>query len=206
MTAEDFQRLTNVSRETLDKLRIYEELIKKWNPRINLVAKSTLDDLWQRHFLDSAAVFAAAKEHPGRWVDLGSGGGFPGLVLALMADDSLPETRVTCIETDIRKCEFLRTVGRQTKTALNVYSRRIEDTPPQGAKVITARALSSLTTLLGYVHRHLASDGIALLHKGQDWKSEVDQAKTTWNFDLETIPSMTHPDAVILKIRDLHLG
>lgn len=200
---EAFRNQANVSRETMERFRIYADLLVKWNKTINLVSRTTLDQLWTRHFLDSAAAYQIAEASPGRWVDLGSGAGFPGTVLAIIAKEKSPDTTVTCIETDIRKCEFLRTVARQTGVQVSVFSRRIEETPPQNANVLTARALTSLTSLLEYADRHLNKQGVAVFHKGKAWTAEVEDALNRWNFDYKAIPSVTDPEAVLLEIRQV---
>jgi len=199
----EFQRKANVSRETLDRLEIYAELLKKWNRTINLVSKTTIDDLWNRHFLDSAALIPHIYDKPGTWVDLGSGAGFPGLVIAIIAAEKIPEAKVTCIETDIRKSEFLRTVSRATDVPVSVYSRRIEETPPQNAAVLTARALTSLTNLIGYAEKHLSQSGYAYFHKGKDWESELESAKEHWCFEVEKYPSLTQTEAVLLRVGEI---
>ena len=110
-----------VSRETMDRLNTYSELLKKWNPKINLVSRFTLDDLWSRHMLDSAQIFSLADNKPDHWIDLGSGGGFPGLVIAILAKELMPNLTVTLVESDQRKCAFLRTVSRETNLKTKVF-------------------------------------------------------------------------------------
>lgn len=202
-SGRDFQERFGVSRETIESLQAYAALIVKWNKVINLVAKSTVDDLWARHFVDSAEAFKASGATDGNWTDLGTGGGFPGMVAAIMAKELSPNIVVTCIESDIRKCEFLRTVSRATEVKVNILSRRIEESPPQNATVVSARALAPLSKLLGYVERHIANDGVAILLKGENWQGEVEAALETWTFSVENHKSLTHPDSVILKIGDL---
>ena len=199
----DFQEHFGVSRETIERLKTYTALIEKWNKVINLIAKSTIEDIWTRHFVDSAEAFRVSSVAGGNWTDLGTGGGFPGMVAAIMAKDLAPNVVVTCIESDIRKCEFLRTVSRATEVKVNILSRRIEESPPQNASVVSARALAPLSKLLGYVERHIAKDGVAILLKGENWQSEVETALETWAFSVENHKSLTHPDSVILKIGDL---
>lgn len=193
----------DVSRETLDRLHTYEDLIKKWNPAINLVATSTLDAIWERHFHDSAQVYANADPSITKWADLGSGGGFPAAVAAILAKEAAPKAAFVCIESDIRKCEFLRTVARTLGLPLSVLSRRIEDAPPQSADVVSARALGSLRVMLSHTHRHLSSDGSALFLKGKSWQQEVEYARKVWRFDLEVKSSETDPQAALLKIRNI---
>ncbi len=200
---EVFVAQTDVSRETLARLDIYSQTLNKWNSRINLVAPSTLADVWRRHFLDSAAVHALCPATARHWVDLGSGGGFPGAVVAILAAETHPDLQVTCIESDQRKAAFLRTVSRETGVAFNVLAQRIETAPQQSADVISARALAPLTQLLTLAAQHLAPSGICLLQKGARHADEAGQALEHWRFTLETCPSGTDPDSAILKIGEL---
>jgi 16S rRNA (guanine527-N7)-methyltransferase len=191
----------DVSRETLDKLIRYAELLEKWNPAINLVSKSTLATLWSRHMLDSAQVFDLMPQGARHWADLGSGGGFPGLVVAIVAQEKAPDLRVTLVESDRRKATFLSTVLRETGVTAAVLAERIEAVPPLGADVLSARALAALPQLLAFAEMHLAKDGVALFPKGSAWKPELSDARKIWSFALEEQPSVTDPEAVILKIQ-----
>lgn len=190
----------NVSRETLERLKSYEALLRKWNPRINLVARSTLPDLWQRHFVDSMQIFDLAPPKVDHWVDLGSGAGFPGLVIAIMALDTGSPSRVTLVESDARKCAFLQTVIRETGAQARVINDRIENIPPLEADVLSARALSDLGALLGYAERHMRPDGLAIFPKGENWQKEVDAAQTAWTFASQLAKSKTEDGPVILTI------
>jgi 16S rRNA (guanine527-N7)-methyltransferase len=190
----------DVSRETLEKLEHYAALLKKWNPRINLVAKSTLDDLWTRHIVDSAQLNQMAPHPVRHWVDLGSGGGFPGLVIAIMALETGSPTNVTLVESDARKSAFLRTVIRETGAKASVITDRVEEIAPLFADVISARALADLPTLLWFVERHLAPSGVALFLKGQAWEKELSAAQEAWKFDHQVAKSITEEGPVILRI------
>ena len=196
---DNLLRDLNVSRETLARLETYAALLQKWNPRINLVSRNSLADLWTRHIVDSVQVFRVGPETD-HWVDLGSGGGFPGLVVAILAAEEMPACRVTLIESDQRKSAFLRTVARETGVSCTVLSERIETAPPQQAGVLSARALADLNTLLSYAERHLAPGGTALFPKGVSWEKEVEEARVQWSFDLDPITSLTEPGAAILKV------
>lgn len=194
----------DVSRETFERLELLASLLKKWNPTINLVSKSTLGDLWDRHIQDSVQVFTQDKDGTGSWVDIGSGGGFPGLVVAILnADKKYPRT-VTLIESDLRKCTFLRTVLRETGVKATVLNDRIEKVDPQSAGILSARALADLSMLLEFSEHHLDPEGTALFPKGINWKNELQEAQKTWSFECESIKSDTQEGAVILKIRDIH--
>lgn len=196
-------RSLDVSRETLERLELLADLLRKWNPKINLVSKSTLDDLWDRHILDSVQVYELISEKQGCWVDVGSGGGFPGLVVAILnAGDGYPY-EVTLIESDLRKCTYLRTVLRETGVKATVLTERIEKAEPQSADVFSARALADLNLLLEFSDRHLSKDGVCLFPKGVNWKKEVLAAEELWSFTYEQTKSITQEGAVILKIREV---
>lgn len=190
----------DVSRETIERLEIYLELLKKWNPAINLVAKSTIDDAWIRHFVDSAQVFKHAGEGWNTWADFGSGGGFPGAVIAILTNEIKPDAQVTLVESDQRKSTFLRNVLRETGCRGDVVAKRIEAVPPLGADIISARALAGLTDLLGFAAQHGREDSTFLFPKGANWQKEVNEAQESWSFDYSAIKSNTDPSAVILKI------
>jgi 16S rRNA (guanine527-N7)-methyltransferase len=190
----------DVSRETLDKLEHFADLLLKWNPRINLVARSTLDDIWARHILDSAQLYELAPHPVNHWVDLGAGGGFPGLVLAILGVEGGSPRRVTLVESDIRKCAFLRTVIRETDAPARVINDRIENIPPLEADVLSARALADLPKLLAFTNRHLSAKGLALFPKGVSWEKELQDAQSQWNFDVRVAKSKTEDGPAILAI------
>lgn len=198
--AEAFRASYDVSRETLDRLRIHAALLEKWNPRINLVSKSTLSTLWARHTLDSAQLFEQRPEGAAHWADLGSGGGFPGLVLAILAHEAAPELRFTLVESDLRKATFLRTVATETGIGADIVTERIESLEPLAADVLSARALAPLPRLLGFAARHLAPTGRALFPKGVSHATEIEDSLASWRFDVQKIPSRTDPASVILNI------
>ncbi|MBY6066321.1 16S rRNA (guanine(527)-N(7))-methyltransferase RsmG [Leisingera aquaemixtae] len=199
MIDSELWKALNVSRETMGRLELFEGVIRKWNPKINLVSRSSLEHLWTRHIADSVQIFRCTPA-PSRWADIGSGGGFPGLIVALMAAEEAPDMEVTLIESDQRKSAFLRSAARECGAAVRVVSDRIEKVNPQGAGVLSARALADLSDLLEFSQRHLAEDGVALFPKGQNWKKEVDNARQRWRFEVEPVKSLTEPEAVILKI------
>lgn len=191
----------DVSRETMERLKIFDATLQKWNPRINLVSRSTLPDLWNRHILDSIQVFEAIQQPTGHWVDIGSGGGMPGVIVAICAAEKAPALRVTLIESDQRKSAFLRTAARECGVSVNVISERIETAEPQSADVLSARALADLSQLCEFSERHLKKEGLCIFPKGGNWKKEVDNASQQWRFEWEAITSLTEPQAVILKMK-----
>ena len=192
----------NVSRETLDRLEAFHALVAKWNKSINLVSKSSIPDLWDRHIWDSAQL-AQISTSGGVWVDIGSGGGFPGIVTAIFALETAPDRKTVLIESDIRKSAFLRTAIRELELNAKVLSERIELAHPQQADVMSARALADLTVLLGYADRHLIKGGTALFMKGATWQKEVEMALKSWSFELQSHKSKTNADAAILEIREI---
>lgn len=199
MTADRdaFLKQANVSRETLERLDIYAELLERWTRRINLISSSTLPSLWTRHFLDSAQLMPFVTE--GNWVDMGSGGGFPGAILSIMA----PGSHFTLVESDQRKAAFLRTLARETAASFEVIAERVEEIPPIGAERLSSRALGRLSGLLGHADRHLADGGRAIFMKGGTHQSEIDEALESWRFDCEIYPSKTDLEAVVLSIGDI---
>lgn len=177
-------------------------LLRKWNPRINLVSKSTIEDLWDRHILDSTQIYDLAPKG-GAWLDIGSGGGFPGLVVAVLAKKVEPSRSFTLIESDVRKCAFLRTVSQELGLNVQIMAKRVEAVPPSKAQVMSARALADLTTLLGFCDRHLAPDGTAVFLKGATWEKEVAAARSLWSFDISVHKSKTNAEAAVLELKDI---
>ncbi|MGC9418326.1 MAG: 16S rRNA (guanine(527)-N(7))-methyltransferase RsmG [Rhodovulum sp.] len=190
-----------VSRETSQKLARLSELVRKWNPAINLVSKGSLSDLENRHIIDSMQIFDQIPSGAHRWTDLGSGGGFPGLVVAILAQEHAPQLDVELVESDKRKAAFLQTAARELGLDnTKVFPDRIEYLAPRDADVVSARALASLSKLIGLAHRHLAEGGVALFPKGARHAQEIDAALASWAFEVQKIPSKTDPQAVILKL------
>jgi 16S rRNA (guanine527-N7)-methyltransferase len=189
----------SVSRETEDRLAIYHALLLKWNRSINLVAPETLGAAKERHFKDSLQLLKLAPEGWQYWTDLGSGGGFPGLVIAI----ARPNLHVTLIESDGRKAGFLRTVAREAGVRPTIVEERIEAAAPLKSDVVSARALAPLHKLLPLVERHIASDGMALLQKGKTADAEIERALEDWHFDCEKVRSEIDPTSVILRIGDI---
>lgn len=193
----------NVSRETIERLEIYDTLLRKWNPAINLVAKSTLHDARDRHFSDSLQLWSLKPTSASNWVDLGSGGGFPGMVIAILAFDLAPKMKVTLIDSDARKSAFLTAVKQETGIEAEILAGRAESLAPMEADVLSARALAPLPALLDHAKRHMAADGIAVFPKGKSYEYELTAARKYWTFDLTETPSRTDPEGVILTIRGL---
>lgn len=194
--------LENVSRETLTLLREYEALVQKWTKKINLVSNRDAGQVWERHIVDSVQVYDLATKE-GTWLDIGSGGGFPGIVAAILAKEESPDRAFTLVDSDQRKCAFLRTAARELGLNVKVLAERVEKIVPLSATVMSARALDDLDGLLAHAERHLAIGGTALFPKGATWKKEHEAAQKHWSYELEVIKSRTNPDATILKIKEL---
>ena len=192
----------DVSRETSERLEVYVDLIEKWNPRINLVSHASLTDIWNRHIWDSAQIFDIPVVG-NLWADFGSGGGMPAAILAILAKDLRPEMKFHLVESDQRKCEFLRTVVRKIGLNAEISAKRIEQIEPLNADIISARALTDLKGLLGFVERHSSDGGVAIFPKGETWEKEISQAREFWSFEYEEITSKTNPSAAILKIKEV---
>ena len=199
LTAEDL----NVSRETFERLEKFADLLERWTPKINLISKSTIPTIWSRHIRDSVQVYFSGPDRFDHWLDLGSGGGLPGVIISILAAENPAQKMVSLVESDGRKCAFLRTALREAAVPGRVFCDRIEVLAPQEADVLSARALADLETLLGFASRHLKKGGIALFSKGVSWKKEVDAARSEWSFDLEVLKSETEEGSVLLKIGDI---
>lgn len=192
--------IVDVSRETVERLEHFAGLLEKWNRSINLVAPSTIHHIWTRHILDSAQLFPLAPDSTSSWVDLGTGGGFPGIVIALVAQELRPELVVSCVESDKRKAAFLQTAAAELDLRTRIFAARSESLPPFSADVVSARALAPLEKLISMANRHLNPDGVALFLKGAAYQREVDTALETWSFRLEAHASKTDAEAVVLRL------
>lgn len=192
--------LSDVSRETTEQLRLLVALLAKWNPAINLVSRATVQAAWDRHIVDSAQIYRFGRAE-GHWVDLGSGGGFPGLVIACLSQGQGHPLRVTLVESDQRKATFLRTASAQLGLETTVISERIEKVPPLQADTLSARALAPLSVLLGFADRHLGQNGLCLFPKGASWRQEVELARKDWHFDMDVQQSTTDRDGAILCVK-----
>ena len=174
----------DVSRETIDNLNLYVDILTKWNSTINLVSKESVKNVWNRHILDSGQLFKFVTHDLKKWLDIGSGAGFPGLVIAVLAKGRFPSLQMTLIESDKRKCVFLNEVVRELDLNVKTISKRIEDCPPQNADIISARALSQLEKLLSYFNFHGNFNCKGLFLKGKNAESEIKLVK---NIDMYQI-------------------
>ena len=193
----------NVSRETIALLKDYQALIGKWNSSINLVAKGSLPDLWNRHILDSVQIYQFSTQAAKSWVDIGSGGGLPGLVIAILAREDRPSLHVTLVESDQRKSVFLRTVVRELGLNATVLASRVEELSMGEVDIISARALASLDALFELTIGITNVRTKFLFMKGRQYKEEITQAHTNWSFEVAPHPSITDPESRILEIEGL---
>lgn len=205
MASDDLQVAgLTVSRETMTALKSFQILVQRWNPAINLVSKASLQDLWHRHILDSAQLSQLCPPDARSWIDIGSGGGFPGIVVAIVAAETLPSLRVTLVESDLRKATFLRQAIQALSLDATVRSERIESIEPLNADVLSARALAPLTQLLSFAEKHLRDDGLAVFPKGARYAEELAEAQKDWAFVTEIKPSYSDSEAAILLIRKIN--
>lgn len=188
----------DVSRETRDQLETLVLTLGRWQKAINLIGKATLEDIWTRHILDSAQLSPLIPKKTQTLVDLGSGGGFPGLVVAAMR----PSIDITLIEADARKGAFLGEAARRMglKKQPKIVVSRIETAPPAKADVVTARALAPLGQLLAWAAPHRSDTAICLFHKGKGWQGELTEATKDWDIDAQPFSSVTDRDAVLLRV------
>lgn len=197
MTPDDVARLLNVSRETIDKFRAYLTLLEKWQARINLVANSTLAEAWQRHILDSGQLAAFYPPQTKNIMDVGSGAGFPGLVLAIMGG-----VTVDLVESDQRKAVFLSTVIRELDLPAKVHNQRIETLPQLFPDVITARALAPVPKLLKLIENQLSPESVCLFLKGAAVQDELTNLQTYSTMDATMHPSLSGPTGVVLELKN----
>lgn len=196
--------LTPVSRETAQRLDEFVKLLLHWQATINLIAPSTIPEIWTRHIANSLQLLPMAPQARA-WVDLGSGAGFPGLVIACALAE-VPGAAVHLVESNAKKAAFLREAARITGTPAHIHATRIEDFVPNFAEhvdIITARALAPLDRLLPLIASLVKKGAQALLMKGQDVEAELTKASKYWNIDATSVPSKTSPNACILVVRGL---
>lgn len=190
----------DVSRETSEMLDAYADELLRWTKKINLISKADQTILRQRHITDSLQVEKIAPR-VSSWLDLGSGGGLPAIPIAILRRDD--DVSISLIESDSRKCAFLRHIARLLNLRISVLTQRIEEPPMQRAEVVSARALAELPKLLELSRPHATPSTIFLFPKGEEWSLEVDKARNSWHFDCEAVPSETRTGAAILCIKNV---
>lgn len=187
-----------VSRETETRLELLVQTLERWQKAINLIGRATLQDVWVRHVLDSAQLAPLIPPEARSLTDLGSGGGFPGLVLAALR----PDLEVTLVDSDARKGAYLAEAGRRMDLpkAPKITIGRIEIVESAKADIVTARALAPLSQLLSWADRYRNDPAICLFHKGKGWRDELTAAHNHWDIEVTPLPSVTDRDAVLLRI------
>lgn len=201
LTPWGFQELMGVSDGVLERLETYVALLRKWQPKINLVGGRSLKDVWRRHILDSAQLGPLLPAAGGVVADIGSGAGFPGMVLAITGDHGKAEIHL--IESSERKCAFLGEVNRMTQTGATIHHCRVENLPELKADVITARGVASMEKLLLYANPMLKKGGQCLFLKGKKWQEELTEAKKNWIIKESLIPSLSEPSGMVVKLEKI---
>ncbi len=197
------QSIAPVSRETVERLDRYTDTLARWSKAKNLVGPETLARIWTRHIADSVQAQACFPDAR-RWADLGSGAGLAGLGMAIVLSDE-PDANVDLVESNGRKCAFLRAAQRETGAPATVQCLRIEDyaaNPPAGIEAVSARALAPLDRLIALAAPLLAAGAVGVFHKGQDVERELTEASRCWTFTHELVPSRTQAGAAIVIVRD----
>ena len=195
--------LGNVSRETFEKFETVQQQLIQWSKRFNLVAPSSLPQFWVRHVLDSVQLYGLAPKAAKNWLDLGSGAGFPGIILAIMITQR-PGAKMTLIEANGKKASFLRHLAREVGAPVQVLQQRIEAVEPFTTEVITARALSSLSDLLEYSLPFCDKNTLLVLPKGKQVEAELSAAQNNWKLQFSSHSSITDKDASVLCIREFN--
>jgi 16S rRNA (guanine527-N7)-methyltransferase len=211
LTPAEVCQAFGVSRETFARIEAHISLLTRWNARINLVSKATIDTVWTRHVADSLQLFDLAPRSASTWIDLGAGAGFPGLVVAALAAEKQPGLHVTLVESDARKAAFMASAARAMGLDVSIEQRRIEALPARPHDVVSARALAPLDRLCSLAHRFSARDTgrqagpgtVFLFPKGARLDSELTAATAHWHIRAERIVSRTDPAATVLRILEL---
>jgi 16S rRNA (guanine527-N7)-methyltransferase len=197
--ADDFQRETGVSRETLDRLQAYAELLAKWNARINLVGRESEPDLWRRHILDSAQLLPLIPKVSQSVADIGAGAGLPGLILSVLNTSA----QIHLIESDRRKVAFLREAIRVTQSTAIVHESRVEEVDLPAQDVVVARACAPLDRLLEMAEKLISIHTVCLFPKGTQAEQELTAARLRWKMQVRQVPSRTDPGGRILVLTEV---
>jgi 16S rRNA (guanine527-N7)-methyltransferase len=201
LTAEEFKKLSCLKNEKFDRLVVYIDLLKKWQKSINLVGKNSLFDVWRRHVLDSAQLSKFITPKTMIIADIGTGAGFPGMVLAILLEKEDREFHL--IESNERKCAFLREVNLATQAGVFIHNKRIEDINALSVDLVVSRAVASVDKLLQYSSFILKKDGKCIFLKGKKWKEELTQAQLKWNIKENIIQSLSDSTGKILKLEEI---
>ncbi len=193
----------NVSCETFDQLKTYQALLNEWQEKFNLVSRSSLEDAWNRHFLDSAQLINFMPEDAKTLADFGSGAGFPAMVLAIMVKEKTPYLKITLIESIKKKTLYLNEVAKKTNTPVTIINDRIENIAPQKFDIITSRAMTALSELLKYAFPFCKKKTVCLFPKGKNYAAELAEAHKHWRFNCRIEPSKVSDEGKILIITDI---
>lgn len=200
---KNFMDTYNVSRETFEQLKAYEASLGEWQKKFNLVSNSSLEDCWNRHFLDSAQLMKFIPLDAKIMYDFGSGAGFPGMVLAIMAKEKTPSLKVRLIESTGKKTLYLNAVKDLTSTDVEIINDRVEKIKAEKADVITSRAMASLKELLAYTYKFCKKETKCIFPKGKRYAEEIADAKTEWLFDVDIFDSEQSDEGKVLIITNL---
>jgi 16S rRNA (guanine527-N7)-methyltransferase len=193
----------SVSRETERLLRDFEQQILKWTRSINLISQSTTQEVWTRHIIDSLQLMDIVPPEPRTWLDLGSGGGLPGIVVGIVARERWPMTRLTLVESDTRKAAFLKLMLKRYDLQGDVRQERAEHLGQFDASVLSARAFAPLDGLIQLGQVLMAPDGVGVFPKGRSFRDEIDKARERWRFKLVEKTSIIDPDSRILVVSEI---
>ena len=199
-------RELDVSRETCDMLHEYYKILIDWNKKTNLVSRASVQNSWKRHFLDSAQLWLYAPKTIQKWLDFGSGGGFPGLVISIISQGFQMEQKIILVEKNKKKAAFLSLIAKRFNLKTYIYPTRVETLERQYADVITSRAFGNLKKLLDIANQHKTDKTICLFPKGKRFLEEIDRARQQYLFDLEFIENKLDCGSSILKIRNIEIG
>ena len=203
MKTNEFIKSLDVSRETLKGFYEYKTLLFKCNEQIYLVSKNTLLDIWERHFLDSGQIIRHVEASGKRWVDVGSGAGFPGLVVALLLRDRKVDCDLVLVEKNPKKAFFLKEVIRKLNLSVEVVNDNIYTLEPLNADILTTRAFSELKNLIEIAFRHRKKEGICLFLKGENYRFELDKTLNYWFFDYDVVDSLSSSFGKIIRVTNI---
>ena len=203
MKKNNFIKGFNVSRETLNSFCEYQTLLAKWNKKINLVSKNTLANLWERHFLDSGQIINHVDASGKRWVDVGAGAGFPGLVVALLLRDRKIDCDMILVEKNTKKVFFLNEVIRKLNLNVKVVNKNVESIESLNADILTARAFSELKNLVELALFHRKEKGVCLFLKGENYRFELDKTLNYWFFDYDVFDSLSNSSGKIIRVKKI---
>ena len=195
-----------VSRETCEKLHCYYGLLLEWNKKINLVSRKSIYSSWPRHFLDSAQLWRFAQKHTQRWLDFGSGAGFPGLVIGVVAQELKPKTEVILVEKNKKKVLFLKDVAQKLSLNVTILWGKVEEIEPLKADVISSRAFGPLRLLIEISYMHKNSRTISIFPKGKSFEREIQDSLKQWKFDVNKVDNILEKNSSILEIRNIEVG